>query len=522
MKEQAYVQLKQMAGKLMYHRMRGTLADMAGYFEHSDCVKLYIPDRQIDCVGYEAVRTALANLDATKTQWVLPILHSDAVTCSEDEKIFYGHWNTYTFFYQKSGEIRMGYHRIEMIAIKKETYLKIHSLSIIGLLYLKAARGRISGEMPKNLCDTAPVEDIMALTPEDYIAIRGIFNRYLWAGPMARLQFLSRNAVIDLASVRNQAAEEETLEKYRIVTAAGDPVIVVHGNRARGLFCAYSRNYGCRKTAGVQDNAAESLQATLCEDIELLEAEFEMTRQGWKILNVQPHPLLIFDAHVYDNEKCLRYIQEVNEFGRQEPPQPVKNISVEDYFVLESVLPQWTERLKRGDLPDFVDKFMKNSFYDLSICLSKSYYGYDQVTAHANRLINEQVKDHQSMKKFPQFHTGNSPIIEVSKDGMEAEAAWLDYGWGNIGAGVYYGDHDIKRKYFPGIGVYYHKFIRENGQWRLFKFGWKPVILGLHEIEYDVNETGGWSNAETPQQWPLPFEDFRYPEGVTTKMTGGE
>lgn len=111
-------------------------------------------------------------------------------------------------------------------------------------------------------------------------------------------------------------------------------------------------------------------------------------------------------------------------------------------------------------------------------------------------------------RRFPQFHMGVSPVAEAYENGKYVQISWLDYGWGNIGYGIYYGEEDHDRMYRPMIGQYYHCFVRDGQQWKMYSFGWKPLIQWLPKWDYCTDEVDGWAARPDAGPWPLPFEAF--------------
>ena len=542
MNQQGIVAMANAMGRLLQGLSIGRAQEVIEQIlDRSDETVLYIPDQGVDCKGWESCRQALLELNR-RCYGQVELTHSSAYRQCEDGTVM-GHWNTYTYqLYQDGGghHILYSYWRITARFVCVEGEWKLRELSKLMLLHVNPWEYDPADE--PGLLDSPetgfyiPQGEVDA---QDYVELRNLAGTVAHNGVYrCRNEFaLEGDVELYLPDVMDKPAvgrsqvmaqldrleqmEVENLNMYLNFTTMCTPVIVARGDWGEATFLGNVINV--RGPAMGYQEKPYRMQYRL--------AVIHMTyrREGgvWKIASLRSTLLCKINDVPYMN---FHHDGSDGYPGRVEwmSKTPNRNLAprwegrkdcAQDIFEIESILPQWTERLKRRDLPDFPDLFMKNSQHDLVIQLSRSFYGYDTVCKHCNTLINGMLEGHETMWHNPQFHTGCSPVIQISNDGLSAQAWFIDKCWGNIGAAVFY-DKDVKeRKYYLGMGTYCHKFVKENGKWRLWHFGWTPTFGWSEQdpyrytYDYTYGETGGWSQwaaqgGEKP--WPLPFEPFRY------------
>lgn len=502
---------------------------------------LYIPDEGIDCTGWEACRRALLDLNR-RSYGYLHLTHTGAYKQCDDGSVM-GHWNTYTYqmYTDETGShIRYSYWRITARFLCVDGQWKMRTLSELKLLHVDPWDYDPADE--PGLLD-APGAVISApegcASPQDYVELRnlaghmtqdGIFNcRDLFALDADLCLYLpdvmdapaSGRAAVMEAIDRLERLEAANLNLYPSFTAVCTPVITASGDAAHASYLAFVVNF--RGPAFGYPKAPYRCQYRLAA----VYIDYIRENGVWKVTSYRSELLSKLNDMPFMNihhDGSDGYPNRVEYMSRI----PNRNLSprwegcpasAEDIFEIESILPEWTERLKRRDLPDFPDLFMTNRQHDLVIQLSRGYFGSKAVHEHAYRVINGMLEGHETMWHNPQFHTGCAPVIELSHDGLSAQAWFVDKCWGNIGAAVFYDADVIDRQYFPGMGTYCHKLVKEDGRWRLWRFGWSPTFGWSdgdpyrYTYNYRYKETGGWSEWAAKggdRQWPLPFEDFRY------------
>ena len=102
-----------------------------------------------------------------------------------------------------------------------------------------------------------------------------------------------------------------------------------------------------------------------------------------------------------------------------------------------------------------------------------------------------------------------TPVIELSEDKTRACAVWLDYGW-TLRAEAF----NLSEPPFPAapaVARYEHKYIKINGQWKLYAFKWYPLFR-MKPWGFSYENTKGWTASASTKRFPLPFDSFEYVE----------
>lgn len=509
--------------------------------DRSPETSLYIPDEGIDCRGWENCRQALLNLNAYSYGHV-DLTHSNGYRQCDDGSVM-GHWNTYTYkmYSDEAGHhILYSYWRITARFVCTDGQWKLRELSKLLLMHVDPWDYDPLNE--PGLLDFPEARLVIpegCVEPQDYVELRnlaghitqdGIFNcrnlfaltedLHLYLPDIMDAPAHGRANVLAALDLIEQA-EIQNLNLYPSFTTVCTPVITVSGNTAHASYLGNVINF--RGPAFGYTEAPYRIQYRLAA----VYIDYIRENGAWKISSYQTKLLCKINDMPFMNihhDGSDGYPGRIEYMSRI----PNRNLSprwagrpdcAQDIFEIESLLPEWTERLKRNDLPDYPDKYMVNRQHDLVIQLSRSHYGYEYVCKHCHTLINGMLEGHETMWHNPQFHTGCSPVIELSNDGLSAQAWFVDKCWGNIGAAVFYDENVIDRRYYPGMGTYCHKFVKEDGKWRLWYFGWTPTFGWAdgdphrYTYSFQYGQTGGWSEWAAKggdRQWPLPFEDFRY------------
>lgn len=506
--------------------------------DQSPETSLYIPDEQIECRGWKNCRNALIRLGKANYGYI-DMTHSSAWKQCSDSSII-GHWNTYTYQFQRDqGKtyILYSYWRITAKFINTDNTWKMRSLSKIKLLHVDPWDYDPCVE-PGLLdrCETIPMLSLSVPDPQDFVEIRNLAGHFAHDGLIHSRHLFALDAPLFLdmpdlmaypvygrEQVMNFIDQMERKENinnsmYIQYMTLCTPVINIYQNSAQAAFFGHIINIQGPGWGIVQP------PYQLIHRLAYITMNFIRENHVWKITGIKNtllariNTLPFMNMHHDGSDGVPGRIEYMSRIPNRNfaPSWSGRKNTAEDIFQIESILPQWTERLKRSDLPDFPDMYMTNHKHDLAIELSSSYYGYDIVKKHCNHLINEMYEGHETMWNNPQFHTGSSPVIEISSNGLSAKAWYIDKSWGNIGASVFYNADVIHRQYYPGFGTYCHELVKENGQWRLWHFGWTPTIGWMasdpyrYTYNYTYGQTGGWSVRNQGRPWPLPFENFHY------------
>lgn len=517
-------------GRLVQLESMGLLGEQGmSLFSAAEDVSVCVPELGADIRGQEAVAEFLSRSGAWRGRGKVHLLHSAAYR-SEDETHLRGHWNTYSFCLQQEDDagrfhsVRFSYLRFCVDFRREPEGWRILRLDCRRVLSVdpwdytpepeSAVLDRPDDLSGICLCGGAPCPD-----GENYVALRNLTGLFCHNGPLKAKRYMAKEGTyLDIPTVIPAARgydavcaaldEWERLERenglYLTVQMGTSPVFeMTGGDSARSSVLTL-----CIDTKGRLFGYDHSPYPTVFR-LALLCFEYAREADGWKIRSVTQRLLANLDPveQAINSGKRIVMMEQENRVCVRET---CRTGAAADVFAVESILPEWTERLKRSDLPDFKTMYMDNGRRDLAILLSRGFFGAEAVAEHCETLINSFIKKYPTMKKYPQFHTGNTPVIEISEDGDHAVAAWFDFGWGNIGAGVLYDDGVRERNYFPGVGKYYHSYIKENGQWKMYRLGWYPLMGDFTPWSYRIGETGGWASMDTDAPWPLPLQDAEW------------
>ena len=186
-------------------------------------------------------------------------------------------------------------------------------------------------------------------------------------------------------------------------------------------------------------------------------------------------------------------------------PAPTGNRhSALDVFYLERLLLEWTTRLKTGHLSEFMEKYMVTGRDDVALGFSRFFEGREAVQKRLawGDAVRPTLRYHS-----PIVHTGTTPVIEVSEDGTVADAFWLDHSFTNKAEA--FGMDEYPLRYHINVCKYTHRFIKENGEWKLHRFAWE-VVFSLEDWIHDPESGRGWAGRPQSVPWPNPFEPYQY------------
>ncbi len=504
------------------------------HMKNDEDAYIYCPDFGIEARGFSDAEKACAVL-SQKTKNQFHLLHTFG-----ERTITNGNSQTtcnsfgYEILKDKGGEkIQFSYWRIEIESWPTGGSRFIKSFSALKLIHMNPwCYDHTSEPGIFNLSD----EDIemywqkniknknicFDIEPDDYVRIRNVVNRYLYGSPedqlaLSRLSEKSywKNPFFEVYKTVGADAVGEGYHKLQQlensnaphymwkVFAANDPLIMefkpdrIHLRTGTGAYQFYGKAYGETKVP------YPMMIRIGISDMILTKAD------NWRVESYEFISLLNPDKQDYIESKAPHTLDVSME--RHAPKmQKDENLNAEDVYQIETILDFWTTRLKRGGLEDFVDEYMINDS-GKELHLLSGTAGYEKVRKTAKKMLTDILEKEPSMRKYPQFHNGGVPVIEISDDGTEAEMMCVDYCFGNIGMGILYNEHQKERTYYPGLGLYYNRYVKDHGEWKMYSLGTNnDGLFNLPDLNYTVGHSGGWSEHPTEKLWPMPFEEFHY------------
>jgi len=133
------------------------------------------------------------------------------------------------------------------------------------------------------------------------------------------------------------------------------------------------------------------------------------------------------------------------------------------------------------------------------------YEGIESITRFWNTVFSD--KRSRSAGNLA-LHMTVNPVVEINKAGTKAKGVWHSHGFCSfVGGGSY--------KQFLCLGKYDMEYVKEDGQWKIFKFAYRMTFMCPYEKGW-VEEPVGASIAGNPENIPdkpttffMPYSRYR-------------
>jgi hypothetical protein len=134
------------------------------------------------------------------------------------------------------------------------------------------------------------------------------------------------------------------------------------------------------------------------------------------------------------------------------------------------------------------------------------YEGIESITRFWNTVFSD--KRSKSGGGNLALHMTVNPVVEINKAGNRAKGVWHSHGFCSfVGGGSY--------KQFLCLGKYDMEYVKENGEWKIFKFAYRLTFMCPYEKGW-VEEPVGASIAGSPENVPdkpttyfMPYSRYR-------------
>jgi hypothetical protein len=132
------------------------------------------------------------------------------------------------------------------------------------------------------------------------------------------------------------------------------------------------------------------------------------------------------------------------------------------------------------------------------------YEGIESITRFWNTIFDDKKIGAGNLA----IHMTVNPLIEINRDGTKARGIWHSHGYCSfVGLGSY--------KQFLCLGKYDMEYVKEDGQWKIFKFAYRQAFMCPYEKGW-VEEPVAASIAGSPQNKPdkpvteyMPYSRYR-------------
>lgn len=491
----------------------------------SNDIWLMLPVKNMEIKGAAQVRAALLSEFSGRGVHLLHTAAYDTEAGEADEAK--ASWNTYSYMVDSEAEdgcartIRYGFYRFT-IDFKRDSLGRwlIKRFYILPLMFLDPWKcdmpdvaGVFQSPDQKLVRSYHPFNEINSV---DFVKIRNVAGMFMQYGPMHSMAHIDETDItIDMFNISDQVIHGKADAAKFFESWLGRDMEGGYLNHKLTLTntvityikdCDHAVLHGMSQIfdSKVLDNKTHVFQAI--RRIAAVTMSFVRRENSWKIQAIRLVPVVSLNREVNDHARMLEAMPSRVPDYFPDMDLDDAGLRAEDVFEIESILPQWTERLKRGvDMTDFPDLYMVNGCEDIRLSMRQVYMGYEAVRDRCDELINRQIKGKKDMLRYPQFHSGCTPVI-VS-NGKYGQAIWDDICWGNIGAAIFYDDSQKNREYLPGVGQYTHSFVKCKDGWKIYSLADRSQgVLPMVDWKYNIDRVGGWSAVRIPKQWPLPLE----------------
>jgi len=133
------------------------------------------------------------------------------------------------------------------------------------------------------------------------------------------------------------------------------------------------------------------------------------------------------------------------------------------------------------------------------------YEGIESITRFWNTVFSE--KKHMTAG-FLALHMTVNPVIEINREGTMARGVWHSHGYASMGAGG-------PLKQFLCLGKYDMEYVKEDGQWKFFKFAYRLTFMCPYEKGWVEEPVGGSiagspeNNPDKPTTYHMPYSRYR-------------
>jgi len=143
---------------------------------------------------------------------------------------------------------------------------------------------------------------------------------------------------------------------------------------------------------------------------------------------------------------------------------------------------------KRSEVPGLFARKTPGVNMEIEDC--GVYEGIESIT----RFWNTVFSDEKIGPGHLAIHMTVNPVIEINKDRTKAKGLWHSHGFCSfVGPGTF--------KQFLCLGKYDMEYLKEDGQWKIFKFAYRQAFMCPYEKGW-VEEPVAASLAASPENKP--------------------
>jgi hypothetical protein len=199
-------------------------------------------------------------------------------------------------------------------------------------------------------------------------------------------------------------------------------------------------------------------------------------------------------------------LEELEKEVKQLKEQVAENACARDYleiWKLQSLYSHLYYIGQRSKVPSLFAQ--KTPGITMEIEDSGVYEGIESITRFWNTVFADSKAKAPGMLAI---HMTVNPVIEINRDRTRAKGIWHSHGYCSfVGMGM--------SRQFLCLGKYDMEYVKEDGEWKIFKFAYRQAFMCPYEKGW-VDEPVGASIAGSPENSPdkpptyyMPYSRYR-------------
>ncbi|MBQ6478543.1 MAG: nuclear transport factor 2 family protein [Erysipelotrichaceae bacterium] len=510
---------------------------------------LWLPDRNIDASGTEAIKKALKQMQeeriALGSQRDIHMPHTPAYDTIENDTVGVASWDLHSFEFDSQDKVVYVYARIDAKYIEEDgkwRFLELDWWDVEAFTPWDYDVNADDGKWQDLSGFCLPPAYEGDTTCRDFYQIQNTLARYSHNNRKYAMEdtfanredisyralpltpdFVTGRKAIEEELKRLNRMEEENIGKYVYVPATGGPVIEVKGEKAHAQWMASIYTFE-GEAFGIKE-----LPYRFIRRIGLWNTVFVKENGEWKLKDSDIQILFRVPEIDYDSFCALENASNEKWYQRQglsenrwKPAMPKMGGDFPDELpFFETFLARWVSSYKRGVIYEFIQDNCLNDEREMIFLSRKgrsplTLVGTDLVLGYFSKGVFRY--HHQQITN----HGGMSPDVQISTDGRFATLNLFDMNstaydpkrtnettidissdWNQENSGY---EHTPCRYQ---LSVYELSFAKVDGVWKLIKVDWETVG-SLPNIYLEGKKSRGWAGSKSQQRYPALFEKYEY------------
>lgn len=523
---------------------------------------LWLPDRNIDAVGIDAIKEALRGMQEERIALGIHrdchIPHTPAFDTVENDTVGLATWDIHSFKFTETHNdshlVEYIYARIDCKFVEEDgmwKFLELDWWDVGSFMPWKYEPEKDEGLWKEMAELPLPAAFGGNTTTRDFYAIQNVLTRYAHNNRKYAMEdtFANRedisfrmtpitqekvcgHAAVAAEMERLTELEKQNIGKYIFIPASSSPVIEVaeDGQSAKGQWMASCYSFW-GEAFGIMEKPYQFIRRA-----GLITADFVKDHGEWRIKDLDINILMALPAIPYDShcepakpENGKRYQRMGMSENRWKPALPKMGGDYpEELPFIESQMAYWVNAYRRGEYMDYLDEKMVNDEHEIM-------FQSRMMGRMAPPVIGtEAMRKRFSMGVFHYHHQqitnhgGMSPDIQISADGRYATMSLFDMNttayipennsnFANDGSVTLNIPEDwcADNSGFEHVpcylqfSVYQVAFAKVDGVWKHIKVDWETVG-SLPDIYLAGKHSRGWAGSVSDLKYPKIFEKYQY------------